>query len=301
MADAIKLSGVTKRYGSRRGVENVDLAVPEGTILGFLGPNGAGKTTTIRVLLGLLRADAGRAEILGRDCWSDGHIARQGVGYVPGDLRLYPWLTAHSGIMLAASMRGRRPSSTDFELLRAFDLEARLPVRKMSRGTRQKLGLVLALAHEPRVIVLDEPTTALDPLVRDELYRILRKRAAIGGAVFFSSHTLSEVEALCERVAIVRDGRIVADEALASMRARATRQVVIRFPDTAAAGAVRPPEVLRVHERTGPVWHAELEGDPAALLDFLYAIKPADFTVGAPDLQRIFRSYYGVPPDWPEA
>ena len=291
MADAILLSGVTKRYGSRRGIEAVDMAVPEGTRLGFLGPNGAGKTTTIRVLLGFLRATAGRAQVLGRDCWSEGHVARRDIGYVPGDLRLYPWLTARSGLALAASVRGESSRNTD-ALLRAFDLDPDMPVSKMSRGTRQKVGLVLALAHEPRVILLDEPTTALDPLVRDELHRILSERAAAGSTVFFSSHTLGDVETLCDRIVIVRDGRIVADEPLSSLRGRATRHVMIRFRDAEAAATTRPPDVLRVLQRTGSAWQAELSGDTAQLIPFLDAVKPADFTVGAPDLQGIFRSYY---------
>jgi ABC-2 type transport system ATP-binding protein len=286
------MSGVTKRYGSRRGIDAVDLAVLEGTRLGFLGPNGAGKTTTIRVLLGLLRATAGRAYVLGRDCWREGHLARRDIGYLPGDLRLYSWLTARSGIALAASIRGQASRNTDSALVRAFDLDPDVPVRRMSRGTRQKLGVVLALAHEPRVILLDEPTTSLDPLVRDELHRILRERAAAGATVFFSSHTLSDVETLCERIVIVRDGRIVADEMLSSLRARATRNVMIRFRDAGTAAATRPPDVLHVHERAGSTWHAELVGDPAPLIPFLDAVRPEDFTVGAPDLQGIFRSYY---------
>jgi len=297
MVAAIKLSGVTLRYGSRRGIEAIDLAVPDGTILGFIGPNGAGKTTTIRVLLGLLRASAGQATLLGRDCWSEGHLARRDVGYVPGDLRLYPWLTTRSGIALAASVRGRASTPADTELLHAFDLDPGVPVRKMSRGTRQKLGLVLALVHEPRIVLLDEPTTALDPLVRDALYRILRDRAALGATVFFSSHSLGEVETLCERIAIVRDGRIVANEPLTVLRARATRAVMIRFREAETAAATRPPDGLRVHDRAGAVWHAELAGDPASLLTFLHAVKPADFTVSPPDLQGIFRSYYRTDTD----
>jgi ABC-2 type transport system ATP-binding protein len=293
MAYAIHMSAVTKWYGARRGIESIELAVPEGTILGFLGPNGAGKTTTIRVLLGLLRPTSGRALILGKDCWSEGQLARQDVGYVPGDLRLYPWLSARSAVRLAASIRGTATSDSAKDLLHAFGLEPDLPVRRMSRGTRQKLGLVLALAHAPRVIVLDEPTTSLDPLVSDALYGILSARAEAGATVFFSSHTLGEVERLCERIAIVRDGRIVADEPLAEIRARATRAVMIRFHDADTAAATRPPDVLQVRDRTGDIWHAELTGEPAAILDFLQRVQPADFTIGAPDLQGIFRSHYG--------
>jgi ABC-2 type transport system ATP-binding protein len=293
MSAAIRLSGVTKRYGSRRGIETIDLSVSEGTILGFLGPNGAGKTTTIRILLGLLRADAGRAEVLGLDCWNDGRSARGHVGYLPGDLRLYPWFTVRSALSLMIGIHGRRfDDSSVEELLKAFELDANVPVRKMSRGTRQKLGLFLALLPDPRVIILDEPTTALDPLVRDQLHRILRDRAGAGATVFLSSHTLGEVEALCERIAIVRSGRIVADEALASLRSRATRQVTIRFRSAAAAADAKPPDELRINRIHDEVWDAELTGHATPLLDFLERVRPVDFTVGAPDLQGIFRSYY---------
>jgi ABC-2 type transport system ATP-binding protein len=288
----ISLAGVTKRYGKRRGIEAVDLAVGQGEIFGFLGPNGAGKTTTIRVLLGFLRATAGTAHILGYDSWSAGHVARRDVGYLPGDLRLYPWFTARSGLNVVSRIRGKPVGEVAAALLHRFDLDPDVPVRKMSRGTRQKLGLLLTLAHAPRLIVLDEPTSALDPLVRDELSRILRERAAGGATVFFSSHTLSDVESLCDRIAIVRDGRIVADETLAALRARATREVVIRFRDSELASSTASPAGLRVHERAGPVWHAELVGEPAGLVAFLHAVNAVDFTVGAPDLQGIFRSYY---------
>jgi len=288
----ISLAGLTKRYGKRRGIEGVDLAVGQGEIFGFLGPNGAGKTTTIRVLLGFLRATSGTAHILGCDSWRAGHVARRDVGYLPGDLRLYPWFTARSGLNLVSRIRGMRNGDAAAALLRRFDLDPAVTVRKMSRGTRQKLGLLLALAHEPHLIVLDEPTSALDPLVRDELSRILRERAATGATVFFSSHTLSDVESLCDRIAIVRNGRIVADETLASLRARATREVMIRFRDSERASTTASPDGLRVHERAGPVWHGELVGEPAQLVAFLHAVDAVDFTVGAPDLQGIFRSYY---------
>jgi ABC-2 type transport system ATP-binding protein len=271
----------------------VTFAVAEGAMFGFLGPNGAGKTTTIRVMLGFLRPTGGKAEILGYDCWLDGDRARRDIGYLPGDLRLYSWLTARSGLSLAARIRGRPLAEAGAALLRRFGLDIDLPVRKMSRGTRQKLGLVLALAHEPRVVILDEPTSALDPLVRDELFRILRERAAAGATVFFSSHTLRDVELLCDRVAIVRDGRIVADETLTSLRARATREVTIRFADVQTAATIEPPPGLRVHDRAGATWRADLVGEPAVLAAFLHAASIIDFTVGAPDLDGIFRSYYG--------
>ena len=287
----IVLRDLTRRYGSRRGIDGVTIDAGPGELVGFLGPNGAGKTTTIRVLLGFLRPTSGKATIFGLDCWRESRRIRQDTGYLPGDLRLYSWMTARSGLALTASVRGARNMPVT-DLLARLDLDGDVPVRKMSRGTRQKLGLVLALAHEPRLIVLDEPTSALDPLVRDELSAVLRERAAAGAAIFFSSHTLADVEALCDRVIVVREGRIVADEALHTLRARASRDVTIRFTNADAAARARPPAVVQVHERRNDVWRASLSGDPQHLLAFLHAIQPVDFTLGPPDLEGIFRTFY---------
>lgn len=300
----IHTSGLTKRYGRRIGIDGVDLSVEAGEIFGFLGPNGAGKTTTIRVLLGFLRADAGEATVRGLDCWADSAAIKRDVGYVPGDLRLYGWMTARNGLDLVSHIRGSAAATTGhrrcgsdlrrngFELCERLALDPDVPARKMSRGMRQKLGLILALASDPRLIVLDEPTSGLDPLMQDELTAILRERSATGATVFFSSHTLAEVQSLCDRIAIVRAGRIVADESLADLRTRAARAVTIRFADAAAAARLDAPECLRHVERHGALWRAELVGDAADLVAFLHAARPADFTLGPPDLETLFRGFY---------
>ncbi len=263
-----------------------------GGLIGFLGPNGAGKTTTIRVLLGFLRPTAGEARAFGLDCWRESPRIKRDAGYLPGDVRLYPWLTARTALALSASIRNRPPAAMAPDLIDRFELDPLVPVRRMSRGTRQKLGLLLALAHQPRLIVLDEPTAGLDPLIREQLNAILRERAAAGATVFFSSHTLADVEALCDRVIVVREGRIVADEALETLRARASRDVTIRFVDEDTAARTQPPPSLSIRERHGSIWRASLSGDPQQLVDFLHAARPVDFTLGPPDLDGIFRSFY---------
>ncbi len=290
----IALRNLTRRYGARRGIEAVSIDVAEGGLVGFLGPNGAGKTTTIRVMLGFLRPTSGDARIFGMDCWRESARIRRDVGYLPGDLRLYPWMTTRSALAIAAAVRGRGvPDPTG--LLARLDLDPDVAVRRMSRGMRQKLGLVLALVHTPRLIILDEPTSALDPLVRDALNDVLRERAAAGATVFFSSHTLADVDALCDHVIVVRDGRIVADEALSTLRARALREVTIRFPDAAAADAAAPPQGLRILARHGATWHAALAGDPRLLIEFLREQRAVDFTLGPPELDGIFRAFYRAP------
>src|SRR5580765_3539907 len=198
----IQIENLTRGYGRRRGVDRLSLNVAEGTLFGFLGPNGAGKTTTIRVMLGFLRPTAGAAKIFGLDCWSDSKAIKRDVGYVPGDLRLPSWMNGETALSIFGAVRGQDLMRSGRELAERFDLDLRVKVREMSRGMRQKLGLILALAHSPRLLVLDEPTSALDPLMQQELRALLVKMAAKGHTVFFSSHSLGEVEELCDRVAI---------------------------------------------------------------------------------------------------
>ena len=194
---AIETDDLTRRYGARRGIERVSLTVPDGSRFGFLGPNGAGKTTTIRVLLGFLKPTAGQARVFGRDVWRESALIKSDVGYLPGDLRLYPWLSGELALRIFGGVRGRDLMRAGRELAERFALDLRVKVRNMSRGMRQKLGLILALAPRPKLLILDEPTASLDPLMQETLRAHLRELAARGHTVFFSSHTLSEVEQLC--------------------------------------------------------------------------------------------------------
>jgi ABC-2 type transport system ATP-binding protein len=289
----IATRALTKRYGRRVGVDGIELDVDAGTIFGFLGPNGAGKTTTIRLLLGFLRPSAGSAAIFGHDCWRHSARVKRDVGYLPGDLRLYPWLTGESAMRLSGWMRGRDLRDSGRTLGDRFRLDMHVRVRKMSRGMRQKLGLILALAHDPKLLVLDEPTSGLDPLMQDALADELRTRAANEVTVFFSSHTLSEVEQLCDRIAIVREGRIAADETLRDLRARARRAVTIEFRAGAKPQAAEAPEFLNVREESGAQWVCELTGAARELIEWAATQPIEDVTIGKPDLDRLFRDFYG--------
>lgn len=288
----ISTRGLTKRYGRRIGVDGVDLEVDGGTIFGFLGPNGAGKTTTIRLLLGFLRPSAGSATIFGRDCWQHSARIKRDVGYLPGDLRLYPWMTGENAVRLSGLMRGCDLREAGERLARRLRLDMQVRVRKMSRGMRQKLGLILTLAHDPRLLVLDEPTSGLDPLMQDALADELRERAAGGATIFFSSHTLSEVEQLCDRIAIVRDGRIAADEVLRDLRARARRAVSIEFREGAKPHAAEAPSFLTVRDETASRWACELTGQTRELIQWAAGQPIEDITIGPPDLERLFRDFY---------
>lgn len=286
------VENLTKRYGKRIGVERLNLAVSAGTVFGFLGPNGSGKTTMIRVLLGLLRPTEGRAEIHGLDCWRQSGRIKSRVGYVPGDLRLYSWMNARDAFHIFGKIRGSDLTNAGLELADYFGLEADVRVRNMSRGMRQKLGLILALMHRPDLLILDEPTSALDPLMQQRLCDHLRERARDGATIFFSSHTLSEVEQLCDRVAVLRDGKLVAEESLDTLRDRAKREVTIRWSDDANGQARLAPDFLEVWARDGRAWQCTLTGHVKELIEWAAGQPLADLSVGRPELDSLFRQYY---------
>lgn len=289
----IRTERLSKAYGSRRGIDDVNLSIREGEIFGFLGPNGAGKSTTIRCLLGFLKASQGRASIFGRDCWAHSAAIKRDVGYVPGDVRHYPWLTADRGFRLVSQIRGAGVEDYGRGLAERFRLETDLPVRKMSRGNRQKLALVLALAHRPKLVVLDEPTSGLDPLMQDTLAACLQEMANAGHTVFFSSHTISEVESLCDRVAIIREGRIVVDESIRDLKDRAPRVVELTFADAEVVGHCVWPEFLKLTDRRRNVCRFEMTG-PAVALARWAATEDSlqDINIGKPSLEALFRGFY---------
>jgi ABC-2 type transport system ATP-binding protein len=290
----ISTEQLSRRYGRRVGIEAANLKVGEGEIFGFLGANGAGKTTVIRILMGFLRPTSGRAIVLGLDCWREGARIKRDVGYLPGDLRLYSWLTGHTALRIVGMVRGMDLRAGGGELAERFGLAMDLPVRRMSRGTRQKLGLIMALAHRPRLLILDEPTSGLDPVVQGELATYLREKASTGHTVFFSSHTLREVESLCDRVAVVRQGRVVADELLSSLRARARRTVELVFAYEQAAAQLTPPDFLESCERHGRKWIGQLQGPAAPLVRWAAEQAIEDISISQPDLETLFRKFYGT-------
>lgn len=283
---------LTKYYGRTVGVRDLTLEVPEGEVFGFLGPNGSGKTTTIRVLVGLLRPTGGAARIFGLDTWRDSHRVKADVGYLPGDLRLYHWLTARSAFQVVGRIRGRDLTANGRRLAEMFDLDLDVRVRTMSRGTRQKLGLVLALVHEPKLLILDEPTSGLDPIMQERLKDHIRGLASRGHTVFFSSHSLSEVQHVCDRVAIVRNGELVAHESLEMLRGRAMREVGIRWDTGRAEDVPAAPDFLEVHHRTDRQWQCALHGSVPELIRWIADKPVADLSIGQPDLDSVFRRYY---------
>ncbi|MBW8486164.1 ABC transporter ATP-binding protein [Actinomadura parmotrematis] len=218
MNTALAVSGLVKSFGRSRALDGLDLTVRAGEVHGFLGPNGAGKSTTIRVLLGLLRADAGDAELLGGDPWRQATELHRRLAYVPGDVTLWPNLTGGEVIDLLGRLRGGLDERRRDELLRRFELDPRKKGRAYSKGNRQKVALVAALASDAELLILDEPTSGLDPLMEEVFQECVREERESGRTVLLSSHILSEVEALCDRVTIIRKGRTVESGTLADLR-----------------------------------------------------------------------------------
>ena len=218
MTEAIHIGALVKTFGRTRALDSLDLSVRTGEVHGFLGPNGAGKTTTIRVLLGLLKADSGTARLLGGDPWKDATDLHRRLAYVPGDVTLWPNLSGGEVIDLLGRLRGGLDRTRRKDLLERFDLDPRKKGRAYSKGNRQKVALVAALASDVELLLLDEPTSGLDPLMEAVFRDVIREERARGRTVLLSSHIMSEVEALCDRVTIIRDGRSVESGTLAELR-----------------------------------------------------------------------------------
>jgi ABC-2 type transport system ATP-binding protein len=218
MTDAISVSGLVKNFGRTRALDGLDLSVQTGEVHGFLGPNGAGKSTTIRVLLGLLKADAGEVTMLGGDPWRDVATLHRRIAYVPGDVTLWPNLSGGEVIDLLGRLRGGQDAKRKAELLERFELDPRKKGRAYSKGNRQKVALIAALASDAELLILDEPTSGLDPLMEEVFQRCVQEERDSGRTVLLSSHILSEVEALCDRVSIIRKGRTVESGSLADLR-----------------------------------------------------------------------------------
>ena len=246
MASAIEISGLVKTFGPTRALDGLDLAVGRGEVHGFLGPNGAGKSTTIRVLLGLLRADGGTARLLDGDPWADAVPLHRRLAYVPGDVNLWPNLTGGEAIDVLGRLRGGLDEQRRAALLRRFELDPTKKGRAYSKGNRQKVALVSAFASDVELLILDEPTSGLDPLMEEVFRECIHERHAAGATVLLSSHILAEVEALADRVTIIRAGRAVESGTLAELR-HLTRTSIVAETERPAAGLDAVPGVHDLH------------------------------------------------------
>lgn len=287
----LKTQGLTKAYGSFRALDKLDLTVHKGEVLGYLGPNGAGKTTTIRLLLGMIRPTAGRATIFGLDAQKDKVEAHKHLAYVPGEAALWPNLTGLETLNLLSNIHGQVDEKYRKELIKRFDLDVNKKVRAYSKGNKQKINLIAALASRAELLILDEPTSGLDPLMEQVFRESVAEAKQNGQTVFLSSHILGEVEALCDRVAILRAGKLVEVGTLQEMRHLSAVTVTATFKDT-------PPKIEKLkgvsnvhvsgHELT-----CQVQGPIDELLSVLAKAKPLTLLSREPSLEELFLALYG--------
>jgi ABC-2 type transport system ATP-binding protein len=293
MGDAIRTVGLEKRFGQTRAVDGLDLAVAEGEVHGFLGPNGAGKTTTLRLLLGVLHPDAGRAILLGGDPWRDAVELHGRFAYVPGDVSLWPNLTGGEAIDVLTRLRGRPDRQRRDELLQRFDLDPTKKARTYSKGNRQKVALVAGLASDVELYLLDEPTSGLDPLMEAVFKDCVNELREEGRTVLLSSHILAEVEALCERVSIIRRGRLVESGTLDQLR-HLTRTTVIAETSRPATELV---DVAGIHDLQSADGRVRFDVDAEhldAAVRKLGELGVRSLVAHPPTLEQLFLRYYGA-------
>lgn len=289
---AIDTQRLTKSYGKSRGITDLSMSVNTGEIFGFLGPNGAGKTTTIRTLLDFLHPTSGSARIFGLDCHADSVAIRRRLGNLPGELALYRNLTGQQVLEFSANLRGGVPPGEIKRLADRLDADLGKPMKAYSHGNKQKIGLIQALMHKPDLVILDEPTTGLDPLVQQSLYELLEEVKQDGRTIFFSSHVLPEVERLCDRVAIVREGRLVAVETVAGLKQKAVRRIEIVFDAPVRAEAFANVPGVAEARASGSTLHVVVKGDLDALIKAAAQRTVVNIVTFEPSLEEIFLTFY---------
>lgn len=287
---AIAVQGLTRLYKNGRGIRDVNLAVPQGSVFGFLGPNGAGKTTLIRTLLGFLRPQSGTAAVLGLDTVQRSREVRRKVGYLPSDPALYDFLSGRENIEFSLRMRGVKDRTRVATLAERLEVDLVRRLRTLSRGNKQKVAIIAALAHDPELLICDEPTSGLDPLVQETFLQLVQEEKSRGKSIFMSSHILSEVEAVCDQVGIIRDGQIVALDTVERMKKQRVKYVEAEFagevPDLSGVTGVHE---LRVEGRKA---RFTMAGPLDLLISELAQRSLTDLTLTDPPLEEVFRRFY---------
>ena len=292
---AIETTRLTKDYGSGRGLFDLDLEIEPGEVFGFLGPNGAGKSTTMRLLMDLVRPTEGAAKILGLDTRTEAVAIHRRVGFLPGELSLYPKLLGVEMLDYLAALRGGLNLRVRDALAERFEAELRRPIRELSTGNRQKLGLIQAFMHEPELLILDEPITGLDPLVQHSFHELLAEVASRGVTVFLSSHSLSEVESVAHRVAILREGRLIVVDSVDNLRRAAVQRMEIVFGAPVDAREFRTLPGVREATADGRRMTIAFEGSPDAVVKAASTHEVLAIRTHEDDLEEVFLRYYGDP------
>ena len=283
---------ITKDYSMGRGIFDLSFQVEEGEVFGFLGPNGAGKTTTIRHLMGFVRADMGECFIGGKNCWDEATAIQKRLGYLPGELTLMEHMTGMEFIRFSAGMREQKSMRRAQRLIERFELDPSVKIRKMSRGMKQKVGIVCAFMHNPQVLILDEPTSGLDPLMQSRFVDLLLEEKDVGKTIFLSSHIFDEIEKTCDRIGIIREGKLAAIEDAASVRNKRKKTFLITFETRAMAEAFRK-EPCEVTDVLGTTVVVSVTGSLRELLKTLEKYKVTNLDVKTESLEEIFMHYYG--------
>jgi ABC-2 type transport system ATP-binding protein len=291
----IRTEKLTKSYGSHRGIVDVDLEVQKGEVFGFLGPNGAGKTTTIRTLLDLIRPTGGKAYVFDIESSVDPVAIHRRIGYLPGEFALYDRLTGGQTLDYFANLRGGVDRVYQARLVERFDLDTSRHFKEYSKGNKQKVGLVAALQHRPELLLLDEPTSGLDPLVQQTFFTVMREAVADGGTVFLSSHILSEAEKACDRVAIIRDGRLVRVDRVDALRDLAHHQVELRFSGPVPAAAFENLPGVSDVVATDHVLRLRVFGAITPVVRAAAKYELLDFVSREPSLEETFLAEYSEP------
>jgi ABC-2 type transport system ATP-binding protein len=290
---AIAMHDLTKYYGKARGIEHVSLEIGDGEIFGFIGPNGSGKSTTIRILLNLIFPSSGSATILGMDVIRQTKKIKHQVGYIPSDAGFYPSMNVHE--FLAYCLRfypGQADGQRIEELASLFELDMDRKIEDLSMGNRKKVAIVQSLLHSPKLLILDEPTTGLDPLMQSKFFDLLREENRKGMTIFFSSHVLSEVQLLCKRVAIIREGKIVQTEDIETLRKKQLKKVTVDLTGTMNEEDFRIQGIERMTAGPGNRVTLLYSGDINLLTRLLAGRKIDDLTIEEPSLEEIFMHYY---------
>lgn len=287
-----EIQGLTRDYGKGRGIFDLSFTIDQGEIFGFLGPNGAGKTTTIRHLMGFLKPVQGCCVINGMDCWENSADIQKNLGYIPGEMAFFDDMTGMEFLSFIAKYRKMKVPGRTKELLDRFELDARIKLKKMSKGMKQKVGIVAAFMHDPDVLILDEPTSGLDPLMQNRFIELVLKEKARGKTILMSSHMFEEVERTCHRVAIIKDGRLVATDSVDALKAAQVKKYVITLESEASASAFASEE-LHVSAVSQNHVTVTVKNDIKELISVMNRYPVTNISAPNQSLEEIFMQYYG--------
>lgn len=293
MKHVMELQNVTKDYGNGKGVFDVSFSVNEGEVFGYLGPNGAGKSTTIRQLMGFIHPQKGTCQIFGKDCFSEASQIQSEIGYLAGELAFMEDMTGRKFLEFMAQMKGIRVLSRMEELIERFELNPQGKMRKMSKGMKQKVGLVCAFMGNPKAVILDEPTSGLDPLMQNRFVELILEEKKKGTTILMSSHIFEEVEKTCDRTAIIRAGKIVAVEDMKSLSGKRKKIYTITLPDGQTADRFVEESGLEIRERMGNRVQLTVKNQIPETLQMIAKYQPIDLDIKTQSLEELFMHFYG--------